>query len=101
MTGNSTTLHTGLEQLLQSLVLQVQELTKQVATMEAKLSQRDDDSSRTRNWLRLSEAAELLNVSPKTVRRYLDRKLLRKSAASRHILIPAEDVEKLREKVIV
>jgi len=52
-------------------------------------------------WLTLKQSAEILNVSIPTVRRYISRGLLRRNAATRHILIPAVDVENFASKVIV
>lgn len=52
-------------------------------------------------WLSLKEAADILNVSPRTARRYIERGFLRRSAGSRHIRVPAVDVENFAGKVVV
>ena len=54
-----------------------------------------------KKWLKLKEAADVLNTSQKTVRRYIEKGFLHRSAVSRHILIPAEDVENLIDKVLL
>jgi excisionase family DNA binding protein len=46
----------------------------------------------------IEQAAALLNVSTKTVRRLIDRGLLRKNKTLGRILIPKSDVEKFHEK---
>ncbi len=48
--------------------------------------------------LNLKEAAECLNVSEKSVRRWIGRGLMRKCGVTRKILIPIEDVEKFFQK---
>lgn len=52
-------------------------------------------------WLRVDEVAEILNVSETTVRRYVSRGLLRRNAASRHLLVLAEDVDNFGSKVLL
>lgn len=52
-------------------------------------------------WMTAKEAAVALHVSVPTVRNFVKRKILPRNAASRHILIPAESVEKIDRKVIV
>jgi len=54
-----------------------------------------------RKWVSLKEAAQILNLSEKSVRRYIERGFLRKSGASRHIKIPLEDIEKLEGKIVL
>lgn len=49
-------------------------------------------------FMTVKEAAVALNVSPKTVRRLIGRKLLRASLALRKVLIPTEDVESFIER---
>jgi len=46
----------------------------------------------------VAEAAVVLNVSKKTVRRFLNRGLLRTSKATRKKLIPREDIETFYER---
>jgi excisionase family DNA binding protein len=48
--------------------------------------------------LKLKEAAKYLSVSPISVRRLIDRGLLKPNRALRHILIPVEELNRfLRE----
>jgi len=54
-----------------------------------------------KKWLRVDEVAEKLNVSKSTVRRYVSRGLLRRNAASRHLLVLAEDVDNFGSKVLL
>jgi excisionase family DNA binding protein len=44
------------------------------------------------------ETAEILGVSDKTVRRLIDRKLLRASRALRHLLIPKKEIERFLQE---
>ena len=47
----------------------------------------------SRRFYRIKQAAEELNLSEATVRRLVNRGLLRASKATRHILIPREEIE--------
>jgi excisionase family DNA binding protein len=42
----------------------------------------------------VSEAAQMLGVSDKTIRRLIDRKLLRASHALRHLRIPKTELDR-------
>ena len=44
-------------------------------------------------WYSIKEIAEHLNVSERTVRRYLERGLLKRSLASGKVLIPSESLK--------
>ena len=46
----------------------------------------------------VAQAAMIMNVSEKTIRRFLDRGLLRSSKATRTKLIPAQDIETFFER---
>lgn len=46
----------------------------------------------------VGETAEILGVSDKTVRRLIDRKLLRASRALRHLLIPKKEIERFLQE---
>lgn len=46
----------------------------------------------------INEAATFLKVSPRTIRNWIGRKLLRKSKALRDVRIPAVDVETFYER---
>ena len=54
--------------------------------------------SMSRKFMTVQEAAEALNVSTKTIRRLVNRKLLRACKAFRRVLIPTEDVESFVER---
>jgi excisionase family DNA binding protein len=45
----------------------------------------------------VQEAAQMLGVSDKTVRRLIDRRLLRASRALRHLRIPKNEIERFLE----
>ena len=47
------------------------------------------------------ETAEMLGVSEKTVRRLINRKLLRSSHALRHLLIPKKEIERFLDETII
>jgi excisionase family DNA binding protein len=49
----------------------------------------------------VKEAAEMLGVSEKSVRRLIDRRLLRPSRALRHLLIPKKEIERFLEETTV
>jgi excisionase family DNA binding protein len=46
-----------------------------------------------RKFMTIPETAEILNISTRTVRRLIDRKLLRTCYALRKVMIPTIDVE--------
>ena len=46
----------------------------------------------------VQETAQILGISDKTVRRLLDRKLLRASRAIRHLLIPKKEIERFLQE---
>lgn len=78
-----------------SLVAEIAELRKQVAVLAApKMVEKPVQ------WVRLKDAAERLNVSVETARRFVSRGLLRRNKACRHILILASDLEKFSSKVV-
>jgi len=80
---------------LPAVVERVDTLEAELASLRKTLA----ESKAPKKWLTLKQAAELLSLSQKTVRSYIDRGFLRKNEASRHILIPAEDVESFAKKV--
>jgi excisionase family DNA binding protein len=49
----------------------------------------------------VQEAAQILGVSDKTVRRLIDRKLLRASRALRHLRIPKKEIERFLDETSV
>jgi excisionase family DNA binding protein len=49
----------------------------------------------------VKEAAQILGVSEKSVRRLVDRRLLRPSRALRHLLIPRKEIERFLDETIV
>lgn len=109
MSSNTETKEGGLEQMLKgftllpSVVDLLQEQGRQIAALRADVAALRGKREREteKKWLRLREAADVLNTSTKTVRRYIERGFLRRSAASRHILIPSEDVAGLRNRVVL
>ena len=48
-----------------------------------------------RRAYKIQEAAEILGVTPITVRRLINRGLIRPCRVLRHVLIPADEIEKL------
>ena len=49
----------------------------------------------------VQETALILGISEKTVRRLVQRKLLRASRALRHLLIPRKEIERFLEQTLV
>jgi excisionase family DNA binding protein len=49
----------------------------------------------TRRAYKIHEAADALGVTPITIRRMIDRGLIRPCRALRHVLIPVDEIEKL------
>ena len=111
MVSHVTTPENGIEQMLKGFASlagirdMIEGLTAQVTALRSEVAELRGSGATSKanspEWLRLDEAAERLNMSPKSVRRYIDRGLLRKNAVSRYILIPAEDVAELRRKVVL
>ena len=60
------------------------------------------DTGSTYSGVRLAfsvrETARILGVSEKTVRRLVNRKLLRASRALRHLLIPAKEIQRFLDE---
>lgn len=64
-----------------------------------KLNSAENSKNKRRAYL-LSETAEILGISTKSVRRLIDRGLLKNSKALRKIIIPASEIERfLRESL--
>lgn len=111
MEGSAATPENGIEQMLKGfasiagLRALIEGLSDQVTALRSEVAELRGSGMTSKvkppEWLKLREAAEQLNMSPKSVRRYIDRGLLRKNAASRHILILVEDVAGLRKKVVI
>ena len=109
MVGNVTTHENGIEQMLKGFASiagirdLIEGLAAQITALRSEIAELQSSAlplkAKPPEWLKLHEAAAQLNTSPKTVRRYIERGLLRKNAASRHILIPAEDVAGLQKRV--
>ena len=59
-----------------------------------------EDLSRQRLAFSVRETALSLGVSEKTVRRLIDRRLLRVSRALRHILIPRAEIERFLRQTL-
>lgn len=81
------------------------EYEKRIAVLESRLATLEGNAKETpiipkgRKWASLKEAAQVLGVSSKTVRRYVERGLLRRNASLRHIQILAEDLDAMAGKV--
>jgi hypothetical protein len=70
-------------------------LIERIETLETRvnvLEGRQKAPERPKQWYTLREAADALGTSPKSITRYIERGLLKKSLASRRILIPAEEI---------
>lgn len=66
-------------------------------TIPPKVNWPENSKNKRRAYL-LSEAAEIFGISTKSVRRLIDRGLLKNSKALRKIIIPASEIERfLRE----
>lgn len=74
------------------LIEEVKALRYEVSSMKAA------QATPRKIYLTLKEAAGALGQSEKSVRRLVDRGLLRRTKSSRRILIPREDVESFGER---
>lgn len=71
-------------------------LVRRVNTLEAEIATlRKAARPSGKKCLSLKESAEILGVSQKTVSRFIQRKLLRRSPLTALVRIPREDVEAL------
>jgi excisionase family DNA binding protein len=76
-------------------------LVQRVSTLEAEIATlRKAARPSVRKCLSLKESAEMLGVSQKTVSRFIERKLLRRSPLTALVRIPREDVEALAKATL-
>lgn len=75
----------------------IKELRKEVAELKAGKS---PAPLRKKKFLKVKEVAAELGISTTSVYRYIDRGLLKPSKASRHKLIPTEQIENFSKSVI-
>ena len=76
-------------------------LVKRVSTLEAEIAAlRMAAKPSGKKCLSLKESAEILGVSEKTVSRFIERKLLRRSPLTSLVRIPREDVEALAKATL-
>ena len=76
-------------------------LVERVSTLEAEIATlRRMTKPSTKKCLSLKESAEILGVSQKTVSRFIERKLLRRSPLTSLVRIPREDVEALAKATL-
>lgn len=76
-------------------------LVQRVSTLEAEIATlRKAARPSIRKCLSLKESAEMLGVSQKTVSRFIERKLLRRSPLTALVRIPREDVEALAKATL-
>jgi excisionase family DNA binding protein len=87
---------TALTGTLRALQNEVASLRREIRDMK-----RHADPQRGPDFLRLKEVAARLNLSPKSVRRLVGDRLLRRMAGCRHILIPASDVTAYQQRVLL
>lgn len=76
-------------------------LVRRVNTLEAEIATlRKAARPSRKKCLSLKESAEILGVSQKTVSRFIQRKLLRRSPLTALVRIPREDVEALAKATL-
>lgn len=68
-----------------------EKMKQRIAHLEAKIHVKRSDQVKA--WYSIKDVARHLNVSERTVRRFLDRGLLQRCLASGKVLIPAESLK--------
>ena len=87
--------------LLAQAIAALPALVKRVSTLEAEIAAlRMAAKPSGKKCLSLKESAEILGVSEKTVSRFIERKLLRRSSLTSLVRIPREDVEALAKATL-
>ena len=84
--------------LVPQLLARMEALEKIIARIEDRLTIKPE---RAKRYFNIKEAARELNVSVTSVRRLINRGLLNKSAGTRKIQIPAEEIESYRPRTVV
>jgi len=84
--------------LFPQLLSRMETLEKSLARIEERVSVQPE---RRKRYFNIKEAASELNMSVTSVRRLIDRNLLNKSAGTRKIQIPAEEIENYRSRTVV
>ena len=106
---------TSIKQLENADLLPLRELFMRISTlstMQAKIDELEADvkAMKTRagqggeghkKWFKLSEAAERLRCSQKTITRWIKAGRLRRNMEHRRVLIPIEDIEGFSGRVTV
>lgn len=85
-------------ELVPELFAKIETLEKSLARIEECVSVKPE---RRKRYYNIKEAALELNMSVTSVRRLIERNLLSKSAGTRKIQIPAEEIENYRSKTVV
>ncbi|HEX4083977.1 MAG TPA: helix-turn-helix domain-containing protein, partial [Chthoniobacteraceae bacterium] len=73
-------------------------LENSLTKIEERISNKPKPQKR---YFNIKEAAHELNMSVTSVRRLIKRKLLNKSAGTRKIQIPVEEIENYRSRTVV
>ena len=84
--------------LVPQLLARMETLENIIARIENRLTIKPE---RAKRYFNVKEAAGELNMSVTSVRRLIDRGLLNKSAGTRKIQIPLEEIENYRSRTVV
>jgi len=84
--------------LVPQLLARMETLEKSLTRIEERVSVKPE---RPKRYFNIKEAARELNMSVTSVRRLINRHLLNKSAGTRKIQIPAEEIESYRSRTVV
>ena len=84
--------------LVPQLLARMETIEKSLSRIEERVSVK---SERPKRYFNIKEAARELNMSVTSVRRLIQRNLLSKSAGTRKIQIPAEEIESYRSRTVV
>ena len=84
--------------LVPKLLARMETLELGLAKIEERISMK---AERPKRYFNIKEAARELNISVTSVRRLIDRGLLNKSAGTRKIQIPLEEIESYRSRTVV
>ena len=83
---------------LPSMIDSTRALQREIAALREDL--KSNRSQSPKRFYNLKQAAEALNTSETSIRRYLERGLLRRSLAQGKIQIPASDIENFGARTI-